>query len=95
MPRWERANWGSAVTSPPSKDTRPEVGGSSPAMSLKNVLLPAPLGPITDRSSPARTSKSTALTARSLPKLRVSFSVRSRMDDVSGSLLVENGSHPK
>jgi hypothetical protein len=31
------------------------------------------------------------LTARSLPKLRVSFSVRSRMDDVSASLLVENG----
>ena len=91
MPRWERANWGSAVTSSPSKDTRPEVGGSSPAMSLKNVLLPAPLGPITDRSSPVRTSKSTALTARSRPKLRVSFSVRSRMDDVSASLLVENG----
>jgi hypothetical protein len=59
-------------------------------MSLKNVLLPAPLGPITERSSPECTSKSTAVTASSRPKLRVSFSVRRMAVGARSSLLVEN-----
>jgi hypothetical protein len=57
---------------------------------LKNGLLPAPFGPITDRSSPACTSKSTAFTARRRPKLRVSFSVRRMAVGTRSSLLVEN-----
>jgi hypothetical protein len=60
----------------PSRKNRPAVGASSPEISLKNVLLPAPFGPMIERSSPGATSKSTALTATSLPKLRVRRSVR-------------------
>src|SRR5207253_1434138 len=58
--------------------TRPEVGTVSPEMSRKNVVLPAPLGPMIERSSPRRTVTSTRSTAMRLPKARVSASVRSR-----------------
>jgi hypothetical protein len=43
--------------SSPSKITRPAVGATSPEMSLKKVLLPAPLGPMIERSSPAATGE--------------------------------------
>ncbi len=39
--------------SAPSKAIRPRVGGIWPVSILKNVLLPAPLGPIRQRNSPA------------------------------------------
>ena len=40
------------VTSRPSKCTVPEVGIRSPVRQLKNVDLPAPLGPIRPSTSP-------------------------------------------
>ena len=37
----------------PSNTTRPQVGRYSPVRQLKNVVLPAPLGPISPTISPA------------------------------------------
>ena len=41
----------------------PDVGSASPARQLKNVLLPAPLGPIRPMISPSATSRSAPSTA--------------------------------
>ena len=46
------------VTSRPRQRMRPAVGLSWPVRHLKKVLLPAPLGPIRQRSSPSATAKS-------------------------------------
>src|SRR5580692_4338891 len=46
---------------------RPAVGSVSPAMQLKKVDLPAPLGPIKPMSSPSSTVRSAPDTARKLP----------------------------
>ena len=43
-------------------------------MRLKKVVLPAPLGPITARSSPGSTVIDTSSTATRLPKWRETFS---------------------
>ena len=45
----------------------PEVGGISQVSILKNVLLPAPLGPMMPRSSPCSTAKSMSLLATMPP----------------------------
>ncbi|OIQ80812.1 hypothetical protein GALL_374340 [mine drainage metagenome] len=50
------------------KRTSPSVGRLTAEMQLNKVLLPAPLGPISARISPARTSKLMALLARRPPK---------------------------
>src|SRR6266487_1401240 len=42
----------------PSMAIVPEVGFSTPAMMLKSVLLPQPLGPITETNSPVATTRS-------------------------------------
>src|SRR4051794_40342826 len=47
---------------------RPAVGTRSPASASKNVLLPAPLGPIRPTISPSCTSRSAPSTARKRPK---------------------------
>src|SRR5881296_1476855 len=47
---------------------RPAVGLSCPVSSLKSVLLPAPLGPIRQRSSRSASVKSTPRTASTPPK---------------------------
>src|SRR5438093_685206 len=78
MPSRATACCGSPVISRPPNQTRPEVGVVSPEMSRKNVVLPAPLGPMIERSSPRRTATSTRSTGMSLPTARVSASVRSR-----------------
>ena len=44
--------WASPVTSRPRNQMRPEVGPTSPEMSRKNVVFPAPLGPMIERNSP-------------------------------------------
>src|SRR6266850_231840 len=76
MPSRATACCGSPVISRWPNHTRPEVGVVSPEMSRKNVVLPAPLGPMIERSSPRRTATSTRSTAMRLPKARVSASVR-------------------
>lgn len=49
--------FGGPLTISPSIFTVPEVGGSSPAMERRSVVLPAPEGPTMQTSSPAFTSK--------------------------------------
>src|ERR671914_2742934 len=55
------------VASSPSTSTRPASGGSSPAITLNNVDLPQPLGPITETNSPGATSSSTPSSTGSGP----------------------------
>src|SRR2546422_358456 len=55
----------------------PSVGLWTPAIALRTVLLPAPLGPITAIASPADTSKLTSCTAVTPPNRFVRCSTRS------------------
>src|SRR5687767_10790531 len=66
-----RCGAGRRVTSLPTKRTLPESGKRLPASWLMNVVLPAPLGPMTACVSPSRTSKSMPSHARNAPKLFV------------------------
>ena len=52
----------------PSNRISPESGASWPLIMLKQVVLPAPFGPIMARNSPGATAKLTSLTARTPPK---------------------------
>ena len=75
MPLCEIAFAGSPVISLPSKMMRPEVGRSTPVRQLKNVLLPAPFGPMMARTSSRWTSKLTWESAANPPKRTVNSSV--------------------
>ena len=77
MPFCEMRLGGSPVMFWPLKRTRPEVGRMTPVRQLKNVLLPAPFGPMMARISPGITSKLTPLSAVRPPKRTVRSSVRS------------------
>ncbi len=72
MPR--RAKWcsGRPTTSCPSNLMRPPDGRRDPHSILKNVLLPAPFGPMIERSSSRMTVKSTPATAATPPNCRLS-----------------------
>src|SRR5258708_783420 len=83
MPFCEMRSGGNPVISPPSNRMRPAVGRITPVTQLKNVLLPAPLGPITARISSRRRSKLIALSAVRPPKRMVRPSVRKR--DAAGA----------
>src|SRR5882672_7625199 len=61
-----------AVTSTPSKRTRPASGRRPPASCPMKVVLPAPFGPMIACVSPSRTSRSMPSVARNAPKLLVS-----------------------
>ena len=52
MPRWQIACAGSPPISLPSKRIEPASGAALPAIRLKVVLLPEPLGPMRPRISP-------------------------------------------
>src|SRR6202030_714178 len=80
MPLCEIAFEGSPVMSLPSKKMRPEVGRSTPVRQLKNVLLPAPFGPMMARTSSRATSKLTADSAAHPPKRTDNSSVFSTGD---------------
>ena len=56
------------VMSSPARDTRPSDGRCSRLMTLNNVVLPAPLGPMSATICPVRTVMLTWLTARRPPK---------------------------
>src|SRR5690242_15902014 len=68
MPFCEMALLGSPVMSSPSKTMRPPLGRSTPVRQLKNVLLPAPLGPMIARTSSRAVSKLTRDNADNPPK---------------------------
>src|SRR5215470_9381231 len=72
-PSWARASGGRRVTSVSAKDTEPAVTGRSPVRQLKNVDLPAPLGPIRPRMSPSSTATEASSTALKAPNALVTF----------------------
>src|SRR6266850_7517266 len=76
MPLREMRSLDSPVMSSSLNRMRPEEGRSTPVRQLKNVLLPAPLGPMTARISSRTSSKLTWLRAVSPPKRTVRSSVR-------------------
>src|ERR1700730_2647922 len=78
MPRWAILCGGVPAMSRPSNTMRPAVGAICPLSRLKKVVLPAPLGPITECRAPSSTSRVTALTAVSAPNSLVSPSVLTR-----------------
>src|SRR3954451_25483675 len=65
------------VISWPSRNIRPELGGSSRLMHRSSVDLPEPEGPITQTTSPLPISKSTPRNTSSFPKRFVTPSRRS------------------
>src|SRR5688572_9154634 len=67
MPRCAMRCEGVPAISRPSKTMRPEVGVCWPVSRLKNVVLPAPFGPITEWSDPCCTWIDTAFTAVRAP----------------------------
>src|SRR5579885_1765138 len=67
------------VSSAPAKETRPVVGVRSPAKQLKNVDLPAPLGPIRPTISPSSTRRSAPATAWKSPNALEIFVASSSM----------------
>ena len=73
-----RARWcgASDSMSRPSKRTRPAIG-TNPVSPSMNVVLPAPLGPISPTICPSATSRSTPSTARSPPNVTVNAWVSS------------------
>src|SRR5262252_239811 len=68
MPTRACASAVACVRSAPAKTMRPSLGLISPAIQLKKVDLPAPLGPIRPTISPSATERLTPDTARKLPK---------------------------
>src|SRR5262245_6735406 len=69
--------WGGRpVMSSPRKTIWPLEGFNTPVRQLKNVDLPAPLGPMIPRISPAGTASETLLRAVNPPNRTVSCSVR-------------------
>src|SRR5262245_44840637 len=77
MPRREMRSGGRPAMSAPPNRMRPLVGRRTPVRQLKNVLLPAPLGPMIARISPRGTAKLTLFSAVRPPKRTVNPSVRS------------------
>src|SRR5262249_60561457 len=92
MPRREMRSGVEPAMSVPLKRMRPLVGRRTPVRQLKNVLLPAPLGPMIARISPRGTAKLTLLSAVSPPNRTVSLSVRRiAPEDSPPRLLVATG----
>ncbi|MCY1302062.1 hypothetical protein D9M70_517030 [compost metagenome] len=85
MPMRAMAREGMPLMRWPRNSTSPEVGVSTPESWLNRVLLPAPLGPIRARISPARTSRFMSLLATRPPKRRVTLRASSSTSPALGS----------
>ena len=96
MPFREIRSEGNPVMFSPLRTIRPLLGRSTPVRQLKNVLLPAPFGPMIARISFRATSKLTSDSALSPPKRTESNSVlRIGTDDApwqSGERISADGS---
>src|ERR1700744_5725090 len=68
MPRRARRYVRVRVTSVPPSDTVPLLGRCRPVMTLNNVVLPAPLGPIRPVTAPASARRETPERAATPPK---------------------------
>src|SRR5581483_263662 len=77
---------GRPAMSCPSKTMRPAVGRRTPVRQLKNVDLPAPLGPMIARISPGTALKFTPLSAVRPPNRTVRPSVRRIEADAPGGI---------
>ena len=86
MPFCEITFEGSPVMSSPLKTMRPAGRRSTPVRQLKNVLFPAPFGPMMAWVSPRLTSKLTCESAASPPNWTVSISVARIGDDAAPRL---------
>src|SRR5437016_6880403 len=84
MPRLTMRYGASPPISRPSKRIEPASGTRAPASTLKIVLLPEPLGPISPRISPGSTANDTLLTAVKPPKRLLSPSIDNIDDGGSG-----------
>src|SRR5713101_4726022 len=71
-PIFSRTWRGCRATSKPATNACPSVGGINVVSILTIVVLPAPLGPSSPKTSPRRTSKLTLSTAVNAPKRLVS-----------------------
>ena len=78
MPIRERRCTGVRVTALPLNRTAPLVGRCSPLITLKQVVLPAPLGPIRPVIRPASASNDAWLTAVTPPNWTTTSSTSSR-----------------
>src|SRR5712691_11859982 len=78
MPIAAKRHGETPARSMPLNMMRPALGRSTPLMILNNVVLPAPLGPITLQISPGVTMRLTSETALRPPKLLLMFSTASR-----------------
>lgn len=76
-PRRATSSVRSAVTSRPSSVMVPDVGRCVPLMRLKNVVLPAPLGPMIALILPGSMVVLTSLTAARPPKRLVRWLISS------------------
>src|SRR5437867_6184185 len=73
-PRAQISWAGTRETSRPSRRTRPSSGAKKPEMTLKRVVLPAPLGPMMPTISPGAARSETSRTAVRPPKRLVTAS---------------------
>src|SRR6478735_2316704 len=95
MPYRARMYIGSAVTSVPSRRTRPESGAVRPTTIENVVVLPAPFGPRRPTTSPDAISISTPLTTVRPPydlvsPIVFSVAIQSRVP-VQGTVVVVTG----
>ena len=73
MPSLARSKGSAWVMFPPLNQMRPEFALMRPIRSWKNVLLPAPLGPMMQRIWPVSIDHETSSTARTPPKALLRF----------------------
>src|SRR5271156_433500 len=95
-PIFSRTCRGWRATSKPATNAWPPLGGISVVSIRTSVVLPAPLGPSSPKTSPRRTSKLTLSTAVKLPKRLVRSLVCIASD--SGSIGPRKGDfrgHPR
>ena len=83
IPHRTRSSGGSGVMSLPSKTIAPAVGAKSPLTRLKNVVFPAPFGPMMARSSPGSIVSEMSSIAVSEPKRFVAFVTCNRLMKLS------------
>src|ERR1700726_988006 len=77
MPARARLSGLALVRSLCSKTIRPDRGRNSPMMHLRSVVLPTPLRPIRQTTSPGPTARSTSRTISVSPYATDSCSIRS------------------
>src|SRR5256885_5634522 len=95
MPMREMRCAGRPPMSSPRKRMWPALGARSPERRLSSVVFPAPFGPITACTEPARKARLTASTAVRPPNCRLSASVSIiGFSDAASLILVLDLGHP-